>query len=116
MFNALALLSTEEGGAQYFELNGYIVNRALAQASRQHITLFINGRLVPSRPLQNALEAGYAGLLPKGKHPLLVLRIDLPAEELDAKVHPAKTEANLAREAGVAAAGTKTKRPVLARS
>src|SRR5260370_19594533 len=91
-------------------------NRALAQASRQHITLFINGRLVQSRPLQNALEGAYAGPLPKGKHPLLVLRIDLPAEELDANVPPAKTEVKLAREAGVAAAVTKTIRAVLERS
>ena len=116
MLNALSFRSSEEGGAQSFELNGYIGNRALAQASRQHITLFINGRLVQSRPLQSALEAGYAGLLPKGKHPLLVLRIDLPAEELDANVHPAKTEVKLAREAGVAAAVTKTIRAVLERS
>src|SRR6266436_4223821 len=116
MLNALSFRSSEEGGAQSFELNGYIGNRALAQASRQHITLFINGRLVQSRPLQNALEAGYAGLLPKGKHPLLVLHIDLPAEELDANVHPAKTEVKLAREAGVAAAVTKTIRAVLERS
>src|SRR5260221_3774819 len=107
MLNALSFRSSEEGGAQSFELNGYIGNRALAQASRQHITLFINGRLLQSRPLQTALEAGYPGLLPKGKHPLLVLRIDLPAEELDANVHPAKTEVKLAREAGVAAAVTK---------
>src|SRR5579859_6346548 len=43
MLNALSFRSSEEGGAQSFELNGYIGNRALAQASRQHITLFING-------------------------------------------------------------------------
>src|SRR6266446_6822518 len=48
MLNALSFRSSEEGGAQSFELNGYIGNRALAQAIRQHITLFINGRLVQS--------------------------------------------------------------------
>src|SRR5260221_12131070 len=113
MNNALSFRSSEEGSAQVFELNGYIGNRALAQASRQDLTLFINGRLVQSRPLQTALEAGYGGVLPKGKHPLLVLRIDLPAEELDANVHPAKTEVKQAREAGVAAAAAKTRHPVM---
>src|SRR5260370_9630179 len=116
MVNAVSFGCSEEGGGQSFELNGYIGNRALAQASRQHITLFINGRLVQSRPLQNALEAGYAGLLPKGKHPLLVLRIDLPAEELGANVDPAKAGVKVAREVGVAAAVTKTIRAVLERS
>src|SRR5713101_5385266 len=103
--------------SQYpFALHGYIGNRALAQNSRQHITLFINGRWVQSRPLQDALEAGYRSLLPKGKHPLLVFHIDLPAEELDVNVHPAKTEVRLVREAEVAASLTQAVRSVLERS
>lgn len=97
-------------------LHGYVGNRALAQNSRQHITLFINGRWVQSRPLQDALEAGYRGLLPKGKHPLLVFHLDLPAEELDVNVHPAKTEVRLVREAEVTAALTQAVRSVLERS
>ncbi len=116
MLNPISYLSPEEGSTHSFKLHGYIGNRALAQGSRQHITLFINGRWVQSRPLQEALEVGYRGLLPKGKHPLLVLHIDLPAEELDANVHPAKTEVKLAQEAEVAAAVTKTIRAVLERS
>jgi DNA mismatch repair protein MutL len=116
MLNPISSSSPAEGGTHSFELRGYIGNRALAQATRQHITFFINGRLVQSRPLQDALEAGYRGLLPKGKHPLLVLHIDLPPEELDANVHPAKIEVKLAREAGVTAAVTKTIRAVLERS
>jgi DNA mismatch repair protein MutL len=99
-----------------YAIHGYVGNRALAQNNRQHITLFINGRWVQSRPLQDALEAGYRGLLPKGKHPLLVFHIDLPAEELDVNVHPAKTEVRLVREAEVAAALTQAVRSVLERS
>jgi len=97
-------------------LHGYVGNRALAQNSRQHVTLFINGRWVQSRALQEALEAGYRGLLPTGKHPLLVLRIDLPPEDLDANVHPAKTEVRLLHEAEVTEAVTKAIRAVLERS
>jgi DNA mismatch repair protein MutL len=104
------------GEAQLYTLHGYVGNRALAQPNRQHITLFINGRWVQSRPLQDALEAGYRGLLPKGKHPLLVFHIDLPAEELDVNVHPAKTEVRLVREAEVAASLTQAVRSVLERS
>ena len=104
------------GEAQPYSLHGYVGNRALAQPNRQQITLFINGRWVQSRPLQDALEAGYRGLLPKGKHPLLVFHIDLPAEELDVNVHPAKTEVRLVREAEVAVALTQAVRSVLERS
>src|SRR6266699_882529 len=99
-----------------FALHGYIGNRALAQNNRQHITLFINGRWVQSRPLQDALEAGYRSLLPKGKHPLLVFHIDLPAEEVDVNVHPTKTEVKLMQEARVAAVLTQAVRAVLERS
>jgi DNA mismatch repair protein MutL len=116
MLNPVSYQSSEEGTTHSFTLHGYIGNRALVQGSRQHITLFINGRWVQSRPLHEALESGYRGLLPKGKHPLLVLHIDLPAGELDANVHPAKTEVKLVREAEVAAAVTKTIRAVLERS
>jgi len=115
MLNPIAV-NAGEGSQHAFALHGYIGNRALAQNSRQHVTLFVNGRWVQSRPLQEALEAGYRGLLPKGKHPLLVLHIDLPAEDLDANVHPAKTEVRLLHEAEVTEAVTKAIRAVLERS
>src|SRR5438128_5179064 len=99
-----------------YAIRGYIGNRALAQQSRQHITLFVNGRWVQSRPLQDALEAGYRSLLPKGKHPLLLFYLDLPAEELDVNVHPAKTEVKLLRETEVVTALTQAVQSVLERS
>ncbi len=102
-------------GAHY-AIRGYIGNRVLAQGTRQYVTLFVNGRWVQSKPLQEALEQGYRGLLPKGKHPLLVLYIDLPPGELDANVHPTKTEVQLEHEELVVAALTQTVRAVLERS
>ena len=102
--------------AEGYALHGYIGNRALAQSNRQHVMLFINGRWVQSRTLQDALEAGYRSLLPKGKHPLLVFYLDLPAEELDVNVHPAKTEVKLLHETEVVAALTQAVQSVLERS
>ncbi|HLH60183.1 MAG TPA: DNA mismatch repair endonuclease MutL [Ktedonobacteraceae bacterium] len=115
MLNPIAV-NTDEDSAHAFALHGYIGNRALAQNNRQHVTLFVNGRWVQSRPLQEALEAGYRGLLPKGKHPLLVLHVDLPTEDVDVNVHPAKTEVKLLHEAEVIEAMTKAIRGVLERS
>src|SRR2546423_1294163 len=102
--------------AEGYALHGYIGNRALAQGNRQHVMLFINGRWVQSRTLQDALEAGYRSLLPKGKHPLLVFYLDLPAGELDVNVHPAKTEVKLLHETEVVAALTHAVQSVLERS
>lgn len=115
MLNPIAVNSAEDS-AHAFALHVYIGNRALAQNNRQHVTLFVNVRWVQSRPLQEALEAGYRGLLPKGKHPLLVLHVDLPAGDVDANVHPAKTEVKLLHEAEVIEAVTKAIQGVLERS
>ncbi|HEY6407280.1 MAG TPA: DNA mismatch repair endonuclease MutL, partial [Ktedonobacteraceae bacterium] len=70
------MLHNVSAKAEYYTLQGCVGNRALAQSSRQHMLLFVNGRWVQSRPLQDALEAGYRGLLPKGRHPLLVFYLD----------------------------------------
>ncbi|HEU5228967.1 MAG TPA: DNA mismatch repair endonuclease MutL [Ktedonobacteraceae bacterium] len=103
----------EEG---HYRIYGYIGNRVLAQSNRQYIVLLINGRWVHSRPLLDALEQGYRPLLPKGKHPLLVLNLVLPPQEVDVNVHPAKTEVRLAQEDIVVAALTDAMRVVLERS
>ncbi len=104
----------EAGGG--FTLEGCLGNRALAQSNRQHVTLFVNGRWVQAKALQEALEVGYRGLLPRGKHPLLVLHIRVPSAELDANVHPAKTEVKLLHEREVAGAISAAIRGVLERS
>lgn len=102
-------------GALY-TIHGYIGNRVLAQSNRQYVMLFVNGRWVQSRPLQDALEEGYRSLLPKGKHPLLVLFLEVPAEQLDANVHPAKIEVRLEYEGEIADALTRAVRSVLEQS
>nr|BBH94906.1 DNA mismatch repair protein MutL [Thermogemmatispora argillosa] len=106
-------IEVEEEGVRIF---GYVGNRVLAQPNRQHVMLFINGRPVQVRALQEALEAGYRSLLAKGRHPLLVLHLQLPAQEVDANVHPTKSEVGLKRERELAALLTQSVRAVLERS
>lgn len=108
-------VSIREGEIE-FDLVGSVGNRALAQKNRQHITLFINGRWVQVKSLQDALEAGYRGLLPRGQHPLLVLNIRVPADEIDVNIHPAKTEVKLLHEREVVTVLSSALRGVLERS
>jgi DNA mismatch repair protein MutL len=63
-------------------------NRGVAD----HQYLFVNGRPVKDRLLIGAVRAAYADLLARDRHPLVALFIDLPGEEVDVNVHPAKTE------------------------
>lgn len=63
-------------------------NRGVAD----HQYLFVNGRPVKDRLLIGAVRAAYSDLLARDRHPLLALFIDLPGDEVDVNVHPAKTE------------------------
>src|SRR5690606_23685216 len=54
--------------------------------------LFVNGRPVRDKLLIGALRGAYADLLPRDRHAVVALFLDLPPEEVDVNVHPAKAE------------------------
>ena len=61
-------------------------------ASNRFQVLLVNRRVVQDRILGGALKEAYQGLLPKGRHPVVVVHLEVPPEMLDVNVHPAKTE------------------------
>jgi DNA mismatch repair protein MutL len=63
-------------------------NRGLAD--QQY--LFVNSRPVKDRLLVGALRAAYRDLIARDRHPIAALFLDVPLEEVDVNVHPAKTE------------------------
>ena len=86
--NALALDAERDGAL----LTGFAgvptFNRG--QPDRQY--LFVNGRPVKDRLLIGAVRGAYADFLARDRHPLLALFVDLPFDDVDVNVHPAKTE------------------------
>ncbi|MGQ0660113.1 DNA mismatch repair endonuclease MutL [Sphingosinicella sp.] len=63
-------------------------NRGVAD----HQYLFVNGRPVKDRLLIGAVRAAYQDLLARDRHPVLALFLEVPADQVDVNVHPAKTE------------------------
>ena len=63
-------------------------NRGVAD----HQYLFVNGRPVKDRLLIGAVRGAYADLLARDRHAVLALFLELPPEDVDVNVHPAKTE------------------------
>jgi DNA mismatch repair protein MutL len=71
---------------------------ALTRSNRNYLSFFVNRRWVHSPLLARATEDAYHGLLMDGQHPLAVLNISLPAEELDVNVHPTKAQIKFCHE------------------
>lgn len=63
-------------------------NRGIAD----HQYLFVNGRPVKDRLLTGAVRGAYADMLARDRHAVLALFLELPSEDVDVNVHPAKTE------------------------
>ncbi|MCU6452967.1 DNA mismatch repair endonuclease MutL [Sphingomonas sp. A2-49] len=63
-------------------------NRGVAD----HQYLFVNGRPVRDRLLMGAIRGAYAEMLPRDRHAVVALFLDMPPGEVDVNVHPAKTE------------------------
>src|SRR5687767_11988140 len=72
-------------------------NRSVAD----HQYLFVNGRPVKDRLLIGSVRAAYQDLLARDRHPVVALFIDLPGDEVDVNVHPAKTEVRFRDPAGI---------------
>jgi DNA mismatch repair protein MutL len=63
-------------------------NRGLADQQ----FLFVNSRPVKDRLLVGALRAAYRDLIARDRHPIAALFLEVPLDEVDVNVHPAKTE------------------------
>jgi len=74
---------------------GWISPPDLTRSKAGEIHLIINGRPVGSAPFNQAIRRGYHSRLMVGRHPICVLRLDLPADEVDVNVHPTKREVRL---------------------
>jgi DNA mismatch repair protein MutL len=73
-------------------VHGFVSKPEVQKLNRNSIFIFVNGRLVRDRLIQHALAEAYRNILPPTVFPVVLLFIELPNEEVDANVHPSKTE------------------------
>jgi DNA mismatch repair protein MutL len=87
--------------ASSLSVTGMIGSPAVSRSNRGYLSLFVNRRWISSRLLAWAVEEAYHGLLMQGKHPVAIINISIPPEEVDVNVHPAKTEVKFQNERAV---------------
>jgi DNA mismatch repair protein MutL len=92
----------ESSYSRIARVTGFVSAPRERRTSRDAQFLFVNGRFVRDRLIGRALSEGYRSILPHGVYPVALLFIDVPLEEVDVNVHPAKTEVRFRRAAAVA--------------
>lgn len=88
--------------ARIARVQGFVSAPRERRTSRDAQFLFVNGRFVRDRLIGRALSEGFRSILPHGVYPVALLFIEVPLEEVDVNVHPAKTEVRFRRAAAVA--------------
>jgi len=81
-----------------FKVTGYVSLPELTRASRQYISLLLNGRYIHNFQLSKALIAGYGSKLMVGRYPLAVLAVTMDPLLVDVNVHPTKQEVRISEE------------------
>lgn len=108
------LLEVIGGHPKIARVTGFVSAPRDRRTSRDSQYLFVNGRFVRDRLISRALSEGYRAILPHGVYPAALLFIEIPLEEVDVNVHPAKTEVRFRRAAAVADAVREAVRSALA--
>ena len=83
---------------QEIKITGLIGSVFQHRQNRNGISLYINGRMVQNRSLSFSLEQAYHDHIPNKKFPIGVINIQVPFDEIDVNIHPAKTEVRLINE------------------
>lgn len=89
VYENLIEVNYEEDG---FKIGGFVTKPKISKSNRTYQTLFVNGRCVENFLISNAVQGVYESFLMKGRFPVYVLSILLPADCVDVNVHPSKKE------------------------
>jgi DNA mismatch repair protein MutL len=90
------------GGREFVaKVSGYVSAPRERRTTRDGQYFFVNQRFVRDKTIAGGLLEGFRSVLPHGVYPVAFLFVDVPIEEIDVNVHPAKTEIRFRRNEAV---------------
>jgi DNA mismatch repair protein MutL len=98
LLNKLLEVNGELNG---LKIMGYVSNPQEQRSSKDAQYLFVNRRFVKDQLISRALTESYRSMMPSGTYPAAVLFIEVPPDEVDVNVHPAKTEVRFLHESTI---------------
>jgi DNA mismatch repair protein MutL len=93
-----AIELTAEQGRHLGRLWGLLGPTREQRSGRTGLSLFVNGRWVQNRALSHAVEEAYRTHVRTGRHPVVIIFLEVDPAEVDVNVHPAKNEVRLLHE------------------
>ena len=87
-----------EGEGNGLKVHGYLTRPAVSRKTMLSIYLHINGRPVQARNICYSIRGAYGSLLHEGHFPIGALFLEIPSQDVDVNVHPAKTIVRIAQE------------------
>jgi DNA mismatch repair protein MutL len=91
------LLSIEGGNESLAKVSGFVSAPHERRSNREHQFFFVNRRFVRDRVIQSAVAEAFRSVLPQGAYPVAFVFLQIPYEEIDVNVHPAKIEVRFRR-------------------
>lgn len=73
-------------------ISGFISKFDYTKGTRAYQLVFINGRYVKSDLIKEAIQMAYRPYMMNNRYPVCILFLEIPPNEIDVNIHPAKTE------------------------
>src|SRR3954453_6417026 len=87
-----------DGGREFIaKVFGFVSAPRERRTTRDAQYFFVNRRFVRDKTISAGLSDGFRSILPHGVYPVAFMFLEIPLEEIDVNVHPAKTEVRFRR-------------------
>ncbi len=96
-----SLVRVDAGREFVAKVSGFVSAPRERRTNRDSQYFFVNKRFVRDKTIAGGLLEGYRSVLPHGVYPVAFLFVEIPLEEIDVNVHPAKTEIRFRRSEAV---------------